>query len=80
MKSAPTSKKTTPTLPPASVARIVSAVDRLSDLPAVGRVGRIKGTRELVLADIPYIVPYRVTQTIEILTVLHTSQRWPTQL
>lgn len=62
------------------VARIVSAVDALPELPAVGRVGRIKGTRELVLADIPYIVPYRVTQAIEILTVMHASQKWPTQL
>jgi len=38
------------------VARIVTAVDMLRDLPATGRVRRLKGTRELVLADIPYIV------------------------
>lgn len=63
------------------VARIVSAVDMLSELPAVGRVGRIRGTRELVLADIPYLVPYRVTTTtIDIITIMHASQRWPSKL
>lgn len=63
------------------VARIVSAVDGLAEFPAIGRTGRIKGTRELVLADIPYLVPYRVTTaTIDILTVMHASQRWPSKL
>ncbi|AGB73999.1 MULTISPECIES: type II toxin-antitoxin system RelE/ParE family toxin [Rhizobium] len=63
-----------------AVARIVSAVDMLSEFPATGRVGRINGTRELVLADIPYIIPYRVEQDIEILTVMHAHQRWPSEL
>lgn len=62
------------------VARIVSAVDMLANFPATGRVGRINGTRELVLADIPYIIPYRVGQEIEILTVMHAHQRWPSAL
>jgi addiction module RelE/StbE family toxin len=59
------------------VARIVTAVDMLGDLPATGRVGRIKGTREIVLADIPNIVPYRVGRDIEIITVMHAHQKWP---
>lgn len=60
------------------VARFVSAVDALGDHPAMGRTGRIAGTRELALADIPYIIPYRVTRhNIEILTVMHTVQQWP---
>ena len=62
------------------IARIVSAVDLLSDMPAAGRIGRIPGTREIVLSDIPYIIPYRVRQDIEILTVMHASQKWPTRL
>ncbi|KAA1177163.1 type II toxin-antitoxin system RelE/ParE family toxin [Rhizobium tropici] len=62
------------------VARIVSAVDMLADFPATGRVGRLNGTREVVLADIPYIIPYRVGQDIEILTVMHAHQRWPSVL
>ena len=60
------------------IARLVSSVDLLTEQPAMGRVGRIKGTRELVFADIPYIIPYRVQPTtIEILTVMHSAQKWP---
>lgn len=60
------------------VARIVSGVEALSEQPAMGRVGRVPGTRELVFADVPYIVPYRVgMDTVEILTVMHTAQKWP---
>ncbi|MCZ7466025.1 type II toxin-antitoxin system RelE/ParE family toxin [Rhizobium rhizogenes] len=62
------------------VSRIVSAVDMLMDQPAMGRVGRIRGTREAVLSDISYISAYRVGQDIEILTVIHASQRWPSSL
>jgi addiction module RelE/StbE family toxin len=62
------------------VARLVAAVDILLELPAAGRIGRISGTRELVLADIPYIVAYRVRQDIEIITVMHASQKWPKTL
>jgi addiction module RelE/StbE family toxin len=63
------------------VARIVAAVDALDDHPAMGRTGRLTGTRELVLADIPYIIPYRVTRNdVEILTVMHAAQRWPEEL
>ncbi|MDJ0447500.1 type II toxin-antitoxin system RelE/ParE family toxin [Methylocystis sp. JR02] len=63
------------------VARIVSAVDSLAEHPAMGRTGRLTGTRELVLADIPYIIPYRVTRNdVEILTVMHAAQEWPQEL
>ena len=62
------------------VARIVTAVDMLSELPATGRAGRIKGTREVVLADIPYIIPYRVGRDIEVITVMHAHQKWPKAL
>lgn len=59
------------------VARIVTAVDALAEYPASGRSGRIKSTRELVLADIPYIIPYRISRDVEILTVMHAHQQWP---
>ncbi|MER9402563.1 type II toxin-antitoxin system RelE/ParE family toxin [Mesorhizobium caraganae] len=63
------------------VARIVSAADNLAEQPVMGRIGRIRGTRELVLTDIPYLVPYRVVgHEIEIITVMHASQKWPRQL
>jgi plasmid stabilization system protein ParE len=47
----------------------------------LGRTGRIKGTNELVLTDIPYIIAYRVTPaSVQILTVMHAAQKWPDAL
>lgn len=63
------------------ITRIVTAAEHLAEQPAMGHVGRIKATRELVLVDIPYIVPCRVNgETVEILTVMHAAQRWPQAL
>lgn len=47
------------------------------DTPMAGRSGRVHGTRELVLADLPYIVAYRVTEKVEILAVIHSAREWP---
>ena len=50
----------------------------LSEHPAMGRPGRVPGTRELVIPDTPFIVPYRVQAgTIQVLRVFHTARRWP---
>jgi toxin ParE1/3/4 len=51
--------------------------DGLSANPMMGRRGRARETRELVFADIPYIVVYRVTDRVEILAVMHTARDWP---
>lgn len=60
------------------VDRLRQAVDHLADHPAIGRVGRVPGTRELIVAGTPFIIPYRVkNRTIEVLRVLHAAQRWP---
>jgi len=60
------------------VLRVITAVEILADQPGVGRAGRVEGTRELVLTDIPYTVAYRVkNNTIEILRVLHQAMNWP---
>src|SRR5688500_12712386 len=40
--------------------RIGGAVAALAEHPARGRPGRVAGTRELVIAGTPYIVPYRI--------------------
>nr|WP_305112941.1 type II toxin-antitoxin system RelE/ParE family toxin [Shinella lacus] len=61
--------------------RIVGATRRLIDFPASGRVGRIAGTRELLINGTPYIVAYTVAETtIRILRVLHGAQEWPDSL
>ncbi|MGA8402255.1 MAG: type II toxin-antitoxin system RelE/ParE family toxin [Stellaceae bacterium] len=60
------------------IARIRDAVNRLARFPASGSPGRVAGTRELVIAGTPYIVPYRVTgDAVQIITILHGAQRWP---
>lgn len=62
------------------VQRIVDAVNRLSENPSLGRAGRIHGTRELVVPDTRYIVPYRVRprlDRIEILRVFHSARKLP---
>ena len=71
---------------PAAAARVVlELIDQAETLlpahPAIGRPGRVIGTRELVIGELPYLIPYRVrAQDIEILRVLHTSRRWPEKL
>jgi toxin ParE1/3/4 len=60
------------------VQRIVEAINLLPDNPALGHPGRIHGTRELVVPNTRYIVPYRVRprlQRVEILRIFHTSRR-----
>lgn len=61
------------------VQRIVDVVERLLPTqPAMGRPGRVAGTRELVIARTPYLVPYRVVGTrIEVIRVYHSARRWP---
>ena len=65
----------------AVVERIRAAVGKLGEAPAIGRSGRVPGTRELVVTRTPYIVAYRVRgDEVEIVTVLHGAQRWPDRL
>jgi len=53
----------------------------LADHPAIGRMGRVKGTRELVISGTAYIIPYRIKEhRIEILRVFHGARRWPGRL
>jgi addiction module RelE/StbE family toxin len=71
---------------PAAAARVIlELIDQAENLlpahPAIGRPGRVVGTRELVIGELPYVIPYRVRgQDIEILRVLHTSRRYPENL
>ena len=68
---------------PAAAARVVLELLDQAELlltrsPAIGRPGRVLGTRELVIVGLPYIIAYRVRdKDLEILRVLHTSRRWP---
>jgi len=64
----------------AVVQRIYNSVSLLADNPTLGHPGRIPDTRELVIPDTRYIVPYRVRSRldqIEILRVFHVSRKPP---
>lgn len=53
-------------------------LDMLLQHPEIGRPGRKKCTRELVISRTPFVVVYRVKGTrIEVLRLLHSSQQWP---
>jgi toxin ParE1/3/4 len=59
-------------------AQIALTVKRLLEFPESGRVGRITGTRELVIPRTPYIAAYvSADGKIRILRILHGAQIWP---
>ncbi len=63
------------------VSRIFEAVQNLKKHPNMGRAGRCSGTRELILAQTPYIVVYALKENeIQIVAVIHVSMRWPESL
>jgi toxin ParE1/3/4 len=67
---------------PAAAIRIVGEIERhtrlLRDTPEIGRLGRVAGTRELVIARTPFVVIYRIrNREIQILRLLHVAQWWP---
>lgn len=63
------------------VMRILEAVELLKQNPAMGRPGRVAGTRELVVTKTSYIIPYRVRDgAVEILRVFHAARKWPKEL
>ena len=67
---------------PGAASRIAAAVhdsvETLMQFPARGRPGRLPGTRELVVAGTPYVVPYKLEgDVLVIIAVLHGAQHWP---
>jgi len=58
--------------------RVEDTVALLATQPALGRPGRISGTRELLVPNTRYLIPYRVRRgAIEILRVFHASRLPP---
>lgn len=60
--------------------RIERHLSLLPGQPDLGRPGRRRGTRELIIPRTPFVVVYRVKTTakrIELLRVLHSRQQWP---
>lgn len=60
--------------------RIERHLALLPGQPDLGRPGRRRGTRELVIPRTPFVVVYRTRKAakrIELLRVLHSRQQWP---
>jgi toxin ParE1/3/4 len=54
---------------------VLVTAGRLAEFPNIGRAGKLPGTRELPIKDLPYMLVYEVNAgTVTILAVLHTSR------
>lgn len=61
--------------------RLYDAEQVLANNPAVGRPGRVSGTREWVVNGAPYLIGYTVHDNeLVILALLHSKQQWPARL
>jgi addiction module RelE/StbE family toxin len=57
---------------------LFDAANGLEVFPSKGRTGKIAGTRELIVANLPYIIVYKITDAaIHILRVYHGARDWP---
>ncbi len=60
------------------VTRVFDQLQLLAQHPHIGRIGRIKRTREFVVTDTPFIAAYRVRDDrVEVLAVFHGARLWP---
>jgi toxin ParE1/3/4 len=58
--------------------RILAVADRLVNAPALGRHGRVAGTREMAVPGTPYLLVYRLfADQIQVLRVLHGRRASP---
>jgi toxin ParE1/3/4 len=61
-----------------TVERIRNAIRQTARMPNAGRLGRVGGTREVVVLGTGYLVAYRVLDdAIHVLAVLHGARKWP---
>lgn len=58
--------------------QIVGSVQQLIAFPMSGRMGRVPGTRELVISNTPFVAAYTIERDrIVILAIYHGAQAWP---
>ncbi len=73
--------KDSPVMARKTILKIIKTVSLLKEQQGLGRAGRVPDTRELVIHQLPYIVPYRVIEeVVQILRVYHTLRKWPDRL
>ncbi len=60
------------------VRRIHNSIEQTAKMPNAGRIGRVAGTREVVVPGTNYLVAYRVVEdAIQILAIMHGAREWP---
>ncbi len=68
----------TPEHAPEIVRILFNTPSLLKTFPNRGRPGRKRGTRELIVRSLPYVIIYRaVRNTVYIVRILHGAQNWP---
>ena len=68
----------TPQHAPRLTRSIYEAVAALRTFPGRGRAGKKAGTREFVMASLPYVVVYQVGgDLVHVVRILHGAQQWP---
>ncbi len=61
-----------------TIDRIQAAAEHLKEFPKLGRPGKVRGSRELIVSGTPYLVVYEITtDLVQIRRVLHGAQDWP---
>jgi toxin ParE1/3/4 len=71
-------EENSPSLTESTLLRLYEAAQSLKRFSNRGRIGRVAGTRELVVSPLPYIVVYAVAEpVVHIVRVLHGAQDWP---
>jgi addiction module RelE/StbE family toxin len=61
-----------------TVERIARSISRLAEFPELGPIWRESDSRALVIPGLPYRAHYQVVgEVVEILTIVHTSRRFP---
>ena len=66
-----------PTTAQNTLNQIESMIDYLLIHPKLGRQGRVENTRELLVANTPYIIVYELSSAfITILAIIHSRRRW----
>lgn len=60
------------------IEKIEMAISKIAEHPNLGHNGRVRETYELVIPDTPFIVVYMIDSLcIKIVSILHTSRRYP---
>lgn len=60
---------------------IRNTISHLAQFPEAGRLGRVPGTREMIVPRLPFIIAYRVSiEHVDMLAILHAARRWPSSL